>query len=905
MRYEGYYINSRDERIEVVIRTEGADGDTVQIGQDGLFFGEDPVELTSEADDTLTVVMAQRATVRLLAAGYTDDFYGLTCRHARVNIRREGVLVFAGYIVPQVLSCGWDAEEVEVELNCVDALGALEYERYGGVGAAGTDFAALRRGASLRSMGELLEGAVRAVAEGLDLEDEGREPVVLYDGSRLTDSMDEGSPFVDYRLSESLLLGADEEDTWTLLEVVEETLRYLNLHIVQEGMTFRVYADSTPSSAASVTWCRLDGSDPAEPLTIGLHTLSASETTDEPTKLETTEAYSRVELTAKTAETDVIVESPLEEDSLTPVYSSLNRYVTEYYADLTSTDKANAKAALVLVGRNDRLTADVLEHLTVTDWYVQLMRHPNWTFYCGMGSTRWNVTGGMDWTKDRNARLSLAALFPGSALLLRTGRGRKGGDRKDTSEDSKMSTSTSLVIGVNGNGGDPDDGMVPSVEALREAVPCAVYEGGGSGGGALAPISGDTINYVVISGRLKLNARCLVSEEWDVFTENVKDDVSDKLETVEGARGKGLRLMRYWDQDRWSDTPRTATGRSQGYVPPMDSLPQSLEFKYSAVGDSADHVRRVAVLACMLRVGDKCVVEKPLGETLGTYPAGTGDGELTDYVWQKFKTREECADEDEYYAQSFLIGFDPKVGDQLIGTEYAIRSNFDVQAGIDAEGTAIPIGAGSGVNGSVHFEILGPVNVVWNEVTRRHPTFFRHTKWTEKSVAVLSRVSNITLTDFEVRVVSDNGHRTVGSSSGNLVYSSREDSRYSQVKDDLEMRITSALTSIEAERMETGVQVCLSTPVDRFGQPVVMLYDVHTGEEEKPEVLYLDRVWREWHAPRIEVYQTVEETADQPRSLWERWKLPSLAGRTFRVVSIDRNLTEGTARLRLKETGDE
>ena len=36
---------------------------------------------------------------------------------------------------------------------------------------------------------------------------------------------------------------------------------------------------------------------------------------------------------------------------------------------------------------------------------------------------------------------------------------------------------------------------------------------------------------------------------------------------------------------------------------------------------------------------------------------------------------------------------------------------------------------GDRVSGQVKFMILGPVNTVWDEITRRHPTFFRHTRW--------------------------------------------------------------------------------------------------------------------------------------------------------------------------------
>ena len=65
-------------------------------------------------------------------------------------------------------------------------------------------------------------------------------------------------------------------------------------------------------------------------------------------------------------------------------------------------------------------------------------------------------------------------------------------------------------------------------------------------------------------------------------------------------------------------------------------------------------------------------------------------------------------------------------------TEEAAREIRQAAAlpGIDAEGIAIPIKKADKVSGRVKFMILGPVNALWDVVTRRHKTWFRHTKRT-------------------------------------------------------------------------------------------------------------------------------------------------------------------------------
>lgn len=64
---------------------------------------------------------------------------------------------------------------------------------------------------------------------------------------------------------------------------------------------------------------------------------------------------------------------------------------------------------------------------------------------------------------------------------------------------------------------------------------------------------------------------------------------------------------------------------------------------------------------------------------------------MTDFEWRKYKTLEECSSEDEYYQQCFTIGFDPKIGDKIVGTKFDLQNNVNYELGIDAEGIAIPI----------------------------------------------------------------------------------------------------------------------------------------------------------------------------------------------------------------------
>ena len=174
----------------------------------------------------------------------------------------------------------------------------------------------------------------------------------------------------------------------------------------------------------------------------------------------------------------------------------------------------------------------------------------------------------------------------------------------------------------------------------------------------------------------------------------------------------------------------------------------------------------------MLIIGGKCVVEKTPDNDLGTGVPYTGNGWPQDFVWRDYKPRESCASDEEYYQQCFNIGFDPKIGDKLIGTEYSLQGNHDYKIGIDAEGIAIPIKKADKVSGRVQFMILGPVNTVWGEITRRHPSFWRHTKWGTNQIPLLAHVSSIMLKSFEVKVYSDNGLINNNNDDNDVIYMS-------------------------------------------------------------------------------------------------------------------------------------
>lgn len=884
MYLHGHFYNQKEERIEVHILTGGDRTKETVIGEKkegDLSFTDDPVELTSQVNDTFDHLLCQQATVRLLARNFVPDFFCASCRDAVVNIYREGKCLFAGFIEPQSYSQGYNEEFDEIELSCIDALTALQYAKYRDVGSLGVLYDVVKEEAEQRTFLAMLKEILGGVTAALDIVG-GNVMRYLYDGSKAVDSVvgNRYAIFGQLTVSELLFLGEEEDDVWQQDEVLEEMLKYLNLHIVQDGFTFYVFSWESVKGDGRIVWCDL--------LT-GVSVTTDRQTTDIVTGLVTDtdttisvgEVYNKIMLTAKVERMESVIESPLDNDLLKSPYCNKQKYMTEYSCDATNLNKSIDAFVAMTHGRETSFDGGC-----VTDWYVQMKNNSQWLFpksgsgnlmeeYCSEG-------------RNQHALPNWLAENQGAAIMA-LGKVEKKTDAKDNSLTPKVEMTNYLVVSVNGNCDDKEATTYPNADSLKAGMPRAVYNGSMTGG-VFSPIDEGTTNYIVLSGKLVLNPVMALSDTYKaIYNYDGGGGIDKWLEMLVPSRDKG----RYYTQQWWKaavPNEKVVWDREtvRGFVPFTDTGPQLYEFKYSAIGDGSDHISKVGVLACMLIIGDKCVVEK-----------GT-DGQVTDFEWRKYKTLAECKDEDEYYEQCFTIGFDPKIGDKIVGTKFDLQNNVSYDLGIDAEGIAIPIRRGDKVSGRVRFVILGPVNALWDVVTRRHPTWFRHTKWSSTTIPLMAHVSSIMVEQFEVKIYSDNG--LVNNTGDNdLVYMSDTKESFVNVKDDIEMKINSGLTAAECQTLDVTDSVKMSTPLNTLtGEGLLAVYDYSRGVSAKPEQLYVDYYYKEWHAPRVVMTQKLTDTDGGIVSLFAHYRHPMM-DKTFFVQGISRNLEEGYAEMTLKE----
>lgn len=904
MYIHGSFLSQQGDTITVHIVTGNDRTQTIEIGTEkaDVYFSEDPAEIENEVNDTFDVLLRNSAKIRLLCGNLITDLFSTSCRDAVVNIYKNDTCIFAGFIEPQTLSQPYNNRWDELELNCIDALSALQYSKYKNVGALGVIYAFVKAEAAQRSFYDIATEILQGVTEGLDIL--GNQNIKFwYDGSKAVDAqtVNRYQVFRQLSISDLLFMGDDESDVWQQDEVLEELLKYLNLHIVQDGFNFYIFSwESVKATPDKIIWHDIVANSTKttaqQAVTIALANVADCDTT-----ISIGDVYNQLLLTAKVEDIESVIESPLDDDLLVSPYSNKQKYLTEYSSDGEGKTAYYAMKAMVN-GESTNYGGGAITH-----WYVQVMRNKLWTFPM-KGNTGVDLVDyfGSEGT-NQHALPDWLGQAPGAAIMA-LGSVKINTANDDNSPTSKVNMTNYLVVSVNGNGVDNNENKTyPSVADIQKNIPYAVYTGN-KAGGVFSPSDDKTTNYIVLSGKVVLNPIMAVTGNFSAMRKKMGDH--PPYQGSGGGGGTTPPPMYFWHQtvpsrnngdgryytrQYWqAETPDKEVswheGANSGFYPYTGEGPEEYEFKYSAVGDSTDTISKVAVLACMLVIGDKCVVE-----------TGT-EGQTTDFVWQKYKERSECQSDDEYYQQCFTIGFDPKIGDKLVGTEFSIQNNIDYKMGIDAEGIAIPITKGDKISGQVRFMILGPVNATWDVITRRHPTFFRHTKWSSSSVPLLAHVSSILIKSFEVKVYSDNGLISNGNDDNDIIYMSDTKETFVNKKDDLEFKINSALTATECAQLGVSNTVKLSTPLNiSTGDGVLEVYDRNGNVKAKPEQIYVDSYYTEYHKPRIVMAQKLRDI-DNVVSLFNHYRHEAL-NKEFFVQGIGRNLIEGRADLTLKEIG--
>lgn len=843
------------------------------IGEKGLFFSGSPISIETDIDDTFQTIIRRSATINLVTSDYIGDkLFANNSRNIKVNIYKEDLCIYAGFVEPNTFSQPFANGLEEFTINTTDALTTLQYYNYGDVTLK--TYLKAKKDAKVKTFKDMLDQMLGDILD-IDIVN-GTGGVIYYDLSKGITKGKESTIFNDCSMSELYLLGDEADDVWTNEDVLEQMLQYLNLHIIQDGLDYYIF-DWNSIKNRRTNW---------QNMTLRAVTLqnpSVIEMTSEmhssnDTNLSVADVYNQVSVKCKLEDQEDVIKSPMDSDSLSSLYNGKQKYMTEYISEGEGVRANNAFFDMI----HDRATT--YDGCRTVDWYLQAMYNRNWNFItpngditdlCEFGNNmyinQWKLP---KYLKDNQ-------LVPS---LFRMGSVEKKPNTTDNSPTSKIDMSSYLFISINGNGDDTETNHSPSDQTLQNRSGMIEYIGNSSGG-VFSPTDDVTTNYLVFSGKLCLMP---IQKETDKFSTLLNYDKGSYWhKTVPSDNnGDGRYYTRKWyNQTSPSDEATSYIEGALSLHPwTKDKANHQLQYNYTSKGDSTDKFSKLPVLECELIIGNKRLIET----NIDIYGNST-------FKWVEIG-KEPIIDGDKI--TTFSLGINPKIGDKIIGDEFSIQNNISYTMNLETEGTAIPITKADALSGAVVFRILGPINLTWNDITRRHKTWFRHTKWYNNTKFVLSHLENIIIKDFECKVYSDQAGND-SDEDNDLIYMSNETDKFVNKKDDTEFKFITQLSSAECVQKGIKNSINLNAVINTNTRtPLESIYNATTNETAKPEEHYINQYYLAYSKPKLIMETDLHDTDDiSIQNIFHSKVLK----RNFFVQSINRDLKEASVHIKLKE----
>lgn len=843
------------------------------IGENGLYFSGSPISIETDNEDTFQTIIKRSASINLVTKDYIGDkLFADNSRNIKVNIYKGDKCIYAGFVEPNTFSQPFVNGLDEFTVNTTDALATLQYYNYGDVNL--NNYKASRAKASVKSFKDMLDQIM------LDIQDidivNGTKGKIFYDLSKGVSKGKEKTIFSDCSMSELYMLGDEADDVWTNEDVISQMMQYLNLHIIQDGFDYYIYDWNTIKDKRT-GWYNLT-ENTSVTITPTLLEMTADLHSSDDTNLSVADVYNQVSIKCSLEDQDSVIESPMDSENLSSLYNGKQKFMTEYISEGEGVRANNAFFDMI----HDRATS--YDACKIVDWYLQAMYNTNWNFITPKGyiTSLCELSNGVyvnQWKLPKYLKDN--QLIP---CIFKMGSVKKQNDVTDNSPTSKIDMNTYLYISINGNGDDTETNHSPSDQTIKDRSGMIEYIGNNSGG-VFSPTDDITTNYLVFSGEMCLMP---IQKETEIFSILQKHDRGDYWHRTVPSdnNGDGRYYTRRWyTQEKPSDTPSSYLSNALSLHPwTTDKANHELQYNYTANGDSTDMFKKLPILECELIIGNKRLVET----NIDTYGNST-------YQWVKIGEEPTIDGEKKI---TFSLGIDPKIGDKIIGDEFDIQNNISYTMNLDAKGTAIPIKKSDALSGAVVFRILGPVNLTWNDITRRHPSFWRHTKWYNNTKFVLSHIENIIIKNFECKIYSDQGGNE-NKQDNDLIYMSNETDRFINKKDDVEFKFITQLSSSECAKKGIKNTVNLNAVIETDSQtPLESIYNATTMETAKPEEHYINQYYLSYSRPKL-IMET--DLHDSPSISIHSILHSKVLNRNFFVQSIDRDLKESTVHIKLKE----
>lgn len=892
MYIHGEFRDKDNNIIEVKI-LNGDRSEEMVIGENGLFFTDDPVVIEQENDDTFSTIITKSASINLLTSNYLGgELFADNARSVKVVIEKNSTVQFMGYVEPNSFNQPYTSPLDDFTINCVDCLATLSYYNYSNTKLS--NYKDKKASASTVTFKQLITDALEPFKELATLQIIMVSPNIYVMDIKGTTANRKAMLYDDLSVSELNFYGDDFDDIWTYEDVINEVLQYTNMHVIQSNGDFYIFDWDGLKNQITVWFNLSDGS--TYRTTSKTINLTSDMHSDSDTNITVSDVYTQVQVKCDLKDQEDIIESPLSSDSLVSPWRSKNIFMTEYISEGEGNSAYNAFKNMVLGNSTD------YEQAKKIDWYLQVVDNPSWKIDTFNGST---IQETLPSTCPTNEPWKNQYLVPKylknnslSPCIFRMGSIEQNyGGTKDNSLKSKLDMSNYLYISINGNETDTEANVKPSSSDIQKHSKMLEYVGN-QGGGMFSPTDDATTNYLVFSGKMLLQP---IQKETDTFQNCYDNLLANKMNGIipiyfgktvpSDNNGDGRYYTRKWYVQHNDGDGDSQYLKNELSLHPWtkDKANHQFKYNYTAAWDGTDKYKKLPILECELIIGNKRLIEK----NIDVYGNST-------FEWVELGNEPTITDEDgqSYKLTTFTLGVDPKIGDYIIGDEFSLQNTVTFKMNIDTEGTAIPIKKDDALSGAVIFRILGPINLTWNDITRRHPSFWRHTKYYSNTKFILSHLENIIIKDFECKIYTDNGGNDQLNEDNDLIYLSTENEQFINKKDDIEFKFITQLSSEECLSKGIKNTVNLNSIIDNnTNLPLTTLYNGVTADTAKPEEHFINSVYKEYSRPKIMMESTLKNDVCD----WLYIYNSKVLRKKFYPIKINQNLKGNTATITMRE----
>ena len=807
-----------------------------------VLFSMDPVHLSTDYSDTFVHNIVKSASVNLvtnfnlrdlvLASNNNDITMTITC---------NGSTIFDGYVEPLCFSEPYASLWNEIEITANDKLSSAQYIKYPQIILDKLNQMSI----FLTPDGSTETGIINDIANelGLNIDTTGLSAEVL-------------TAMQSTKISNALFTGESPDDWMTCFDVLEEVGRYWGVWFMQTGQTLRLF-----------NWHNEERTDATE------STVPKKLFTDSSTSISTADAYTQIKLSCDIEGSDSIVEFG---DDLVSPYPHYAMYLEELVAEGNGSTAASLFKNLILNNETGENTKQPTESYIYKN-FCWIKQSDLWDFgpngYTSLIGSM-SQQGILHWLWEN----------PGRGAFVSFGRTDKMSLKDDTPINS-IELQDCLIISVRGHADKDSNGHQQEMQnQFSAAAPICSFKGTSK---QFTPPDNNTINYLIISGKVFLNKMYAKSGRAMAYNYDHSGKSGDDYDKSNGTLYSDYEHTyqhlvqtannyKLWGASMYHNAvPRIGsneygcfyTHKFYDGAPGSEEVTenrcivgdlkqnkyqQTWKYKYSDIvgqGKTIDNTSKIPILRCQLKIGNKyCVerIDKPDGEGWGEFEWLTEE----EIIQKNIKVAENGQ---MVYWHDLTIGFNPKIDDYIIGSNYDIQNTIWYYDDVDGTGTAIPIKFSDNLSGEVEFKIIQPMIQYWDDRHERKgilalliPALYG------KDAAlfpILEQLESIIISGFKIELTSNKGHILNNTENNDLVYASDENDSYIEAHED-DTKIATMITSAEAAAWGTEMVISDSHVANIDDTP---FYGFATSEENvyiKPEQLYVNNYYLEYSKAR-------------------------------------------------------